>query len=349
MRRYKTVARILFILSVVHLALAAPALGWPGHQDVAEDVTAARPAPEERGSADGGDSGSISSGYFRPSGSSGSLSSSSSLDDDYFRRPHVGSVVSMNFGYDSEANSPERVPVPVSDSSLDLTTPASHSSAGPSMRNGVTPNAADPEEKTPLLGPTTHSDDLEGSSTRNGATPNAADPEEKTPLLGPTPHSHDLEGSSTRIGAMPNAADPEEKAPLLGPAPHSDDPVSPSQKHEIAPVSAPPEPHGVDPKPDAQGYKMAPGSPPPSSEGSLGSVAKAAAKAAPKADEFFNPELMGRIKDYSILGSIAGVASGLIASIQKQIVGTISPGAYVSALFPPSPADIYPSHKHSDL
>src|ERR1700722_10408152 len=141
MRRYKTVARILFIVSVVHLALAAPALGRPGHQDVAEDVTA---APEERRST-GGDSGSISSEYFRPSGSS------SSLDDDYYHRSQPGSVVSMNFGYDSEelANSPERKPVPVPDSSHDLTTPASgstssHLSAGLSTRNGGggTPNAA---------------------------------------------------------------------------------------------------------------------------------------------------------------------------------------------------------------
>jgi hypothetical protein len=328
MRRYKTVARILFIVSVVHLALAAPALGRPGHQDVAEDVTG---APEERRSTDG-DSGSISSEYFRPSGSSGSSSS----DDDYYRRAQPGSVVSMNFGYDSEelANSPEREPVPVSDSSHDLTTPASgstssHLSAGLSTRNGGggTPNAADAEENNPLLGPTTNGDDPGplsagsslDSSTRNGATPNAADPEEKAPLLGPTPHSDDLE------------------------------PVSPSQKHEIVPVSAPTKPHGVDQEPDAQGYKLAPGSPPPSSEDSLGSVAKAASKAAPKADEFFNKELMGKIKDYSILGTIAGVASGVISSIQKQIIGTISPGAYVSALFPPSPADIYPSHKHSDL
>jgi hypothetical protein len=297
MRRYKTVARILFIISVVHLALAAPAIGRPGHRDVAEDVTA---APEKRASDD--ESDSISSG------SSGSSGSSSSLGDSY-HLPHPGSVVSMNFGYDSEelANSPEREPVPVSDSSRHLAE--------------LTDSGSD-RYYLALEDPDDSSHDL------------------TTPVSGST-SSHLSAGPSTRED-RPDPADPEEKTPLLGQAPQSDDPGpgSPSEKHEIVPVLVPP-------GPEAPG--TAPKSAPAFSEHSWSSVATAASKATPEADKFFTDELMAKIKDYSILGTVAGFASGLITSVQKEIMGTISPGAYVSALFPPSPADIYPSHKHSDL
>lgn len=319
MRRYKSVVRILFILSVVHLALAAPAVGRPGHQDVAEDVTA---APEKRAPGFDDDADSISSGS---SGSSGS-SSTSSLDS--LNLPHPGSVVSFNFGgHDSEeelASSPEREPEPVSDSSRHLAEPTDSGS------DRYYSASEDP-----------------GDLSHDLTTP-----------VSESTSSHSSAGPSTRDDTKPDPADPEEKAPLLDHTAQSDDPesVSPPLKQEIVPVSVHPEPYEVNPdpwapvtapEPEAKG--TAPGSASPSSESFSSTVAKAASKEAPEAEKFFNKELMQKIKDYSILGSVAGIAGGVITSIQKEVMGVVTPGAYVSALFPPSPANIYPSNKHSDL
>jgi hypothetical protein len=66
-------------------------------------------------------------------------------------------------------------------------------------------------------------------------------------------------------------------------------------------------------------------------------------KAAPAAEpdnRFFDEALRQRIFAYTILGSIAGISAGLINGVQKDIFGTISPGAYVSTLLPSTPADI---------
>jgi hypothetical protein len=74
-------------------------------------------------------------------------------------------------------------------------------------------------------------------------------------------------------------------------------------------------------------------------------IGKTAASKAPDVDKFFTEELKQKMKDYAVLGTVAGVSTGLINGIQKEIMGTVSPGAYVS---PPSSTDIQPSHK-SDL
>jgi hypothetical protein len=63
-------------------------------------------------------------------------------------------------------------------------------------------------------------------------------------------------------------------------------------------------------------------------------------EAAPEADKFLNDELKQKIRDYAVLGTIAGVSIGIVNGVQKDIFGTVSPGAYVSLLFSPSPADI---------
>jgi hypothetical protein len=56
----------------------------------------------------------------------------------------------------------------------------------------------------------------------------------------------------------------------------------------------------------------------------------------PEAKKFFNEELNRRLKEYLILGSIAGLFTGVTNGIQKEILGTVSPGAYVFTS-PPSP------------
>lgn len=53
------------------------------------------------------------------------------------------------------------------------------------------------------------------------------------------------------------------------------------------------------------------------------------------ADKFFSPELIRRMKEYFILGGIAGVFMGIGNGIQKEIMGTVSPNAYVFSYIPP--------------
>jgi hypothetical protein len=45
--------------------------------------------------------------------------------------------------------------------------------------------------------------------------------------------------------------------------------------------------------------------------------------------KFFTDELKGRMKDYLVLGTVYGIYTGTMNAIQKEIQGTISPGAYV--------------------
>ena len=58
----------------------------------------------------------------------------------------------------------------------------------------------------------------------------------------------------------------------------------------------------------------------------------------PDDKKFFNKELNRKMKEYLVLGAIAGVFTGVANGIQKQILGTVSPNAYVFylLLLPPS-------------
>jgi hypothetical protein len=56
----------------------------------------------------------------------------------------------------------------------------------------------------------------------------------------------------------------------------------------------------------------------------------------PETKKFFNKEMNRKLKEYLVLGSIAGIFVGISNGIQKEIVGTVSPGAYVFTS-PPSP------------
>ena len=56
----------------------------------------------------------------------------------------------------------------------------------------------------------------------------------------------------------------------------------------------------------------------------------------PKTKKFFNKELIRRMKEYFVLGAVAGVFIGIANGAQKEIFGMVSPGAYVFTS-PPSP------------
>ena len=47
----------------------------------------------------------------------------------------------------------------------------------------------------------------------------------------------------------------------------------------------------------------------------------------PDENKFFNKELNRKMKEYLVLGSIAGVFTGIANGIQKEILGTVSPNA----------------------
>ena len=49
----------------------------------------------------------------------------------------------------------------------------------------------------------------------------------------------------------------------------------------------------------------------------------------PDEDRFFSEELKRKLKEYLILGSIAGVFTGVANGVQKEMMGTVSPGVYV--------------------
>jgi hypothetical protein len=71
----------------------------------------------------------------------------------------------------------------------------------------------------------------------------------------------------------------------------------------------------------------------------MASVQSLNERADPKdpADKFFNPELTRKMNEYFIMGTIAGLFIGVGNGIQKEVMGTVSPGAYVRFfIFPPA-------------
>ncbi|KAF8493950.1 hypothetical protein F5888DRAFT_1720839 [Russula emetica] len=47
----------------------------------------------------------------------------------------------------------------------------------------------------------------------------------------------------------------------------------------------------------------------------------------PETKKFFNKEMNRKLKEYLVLGTVAGIFVGLSNGIQKEILGTVSPGA----------------------
>jgi hypothetical protein len=67
---------------------------------------------------------------------------------------------------------------------------------------------------------------------------------------------------------------------------------------------------------------------------------KGTMEASPDAHKFFIEELKLKLRYYAIVGTVLGISTGVVNAVQKEIVGTVSPGAYVYPLFPLSSADI---------
>jgi hypothetical protein len=54
----------------------------------------------------------------------------------------------------------------------------------------------------------------------------------------------------------------------------------------------------------------------------------------PEGEKFFNKELNRKLREYLILGTVAGLFTGVANGIQKEIMGTEDPGAYVFTSLP---------------
>ena len=269
MRHDKIVAEVLLILSVVHVAVAAPAVVRQGHLDVGG-------ARSEKRIISDNESPSL------PQSGAGSMPKTvgptpliiSNADDD---------------GIESD-DEPLRVPQSRLKGSIPFTSWSSDLSPGqPSQSSHPEPVGSD--TTAPLTSPAGE------------------------PLHLPQPGTMK---SDPHTIYSPSSTSPEPEDPLH-PEP---DPISPAPKGVTWRLPVIHHYHYASPE--------APASPevPASSEAITGS----------EADKFFNDELKQKMKDYVILGTIAGVSIGLLNGVQKEIMGTISPGAYVSALFPPSPA-----------
>ena len=331
MRRDKTVARILLIFTVANVALAAPAVVRQRHLDVAEGVTT---TSETRRNSDDealGDWPPLSPSVTYHDGSPprqllwwylGGMPRLWWLDGQDLESNH-DSAPPSTAGSLSHSGSVESIPELVSDSepegpanSPEPVLDSSHDHSVPETANPPTLDDSAPQS----AGPSTHHDSALGSgapSLHNNPAPEAADPS-----------THDDSAPSAYAHGVPA---PESGAPSTHDVPTSMA-AAPSTHDVSTPVAAAPSTHG-DPTPQS-------GDPSSHQDSAPESPATA-----PKADGFFNDELKRKIKVYSVLGVVsAGAIFGL-----KKMRDIVSSGAYVSPLFPPSPADIKPSHEFSDL
>ena len=215
----------------------------------------------------------------------------------------------------------------------------------------------------PVLDPSHHSWEPTdfGSDRYHPALDQLDDPEWSSGAWGSTSSYHGAPPShnnpTPEPGTLPwhDNSRPESGTPQLHDNPQPESGASPSHENPTPESGALPLHDNPPPEPGAPQLHE---NPPPESGAPMHQEAifghpkllhDVASKAAPEAEKFFNDELMAKIKDYAILGTVAGISTGIITATQKEIMGTISPGAYVSALFPPFLADIQPGHKCSDL
>ena len=334
MRRDKTAARILLILSVVHATVAAPAIVRQRHLDIVNGVT---PVSEKRGISD-----EESSGPFPQSGPQ--------MGNDLSRTS--GTTPSQDDVQPTSEIPPQDNPLPES-GTLQL-----HNE--PQAKPGTPPA---PDDMPPGSGTAESQNDLPTTS----GSPSLQDDR----LAAPGLPSSDIDQSSTsRTPPLPDdlrAALGTLRLPLhneLPPtpgAPSSQDDMSSasgdSQVHDdpllqhtwdssrtsstasgalqlqndLPPASGTPQVHDHDIWRSIHDFHANEW---PSSSVDFDSEAP---PSAPEAHAYFNDALKQKLKTYAKYGLVAGVSTALTLLVQKVIK---SSGTYVSASFPPSPTDI---------
>jgi len=121
-------------------------------------------------------------------------------------------------------------------------------------------------------------------------------------------HSRRDPGGLSIPEQVPQPALPAEPPPLVAQPPPLTQPIGPAEP--------PPLVQPIDPAQPAHPAEPA-------------SKPAAASEKELEAAKFFNKELTRKMKEYLVLGFVAGAFTGVTNAIQKQIMGTVSPGAYV--------------------
>jgi hypothetical protein len=167
--------------------------------------------------------------------------------------------------------------------------------------------------------------------------------------LAHTPKMHEVRQDP--VPGATNVAGPSEELPQLPGRPSTARP-SHASVDDIVPASARPSYASVDdivPASTRPSYASVDGIAPTSTRPSHASVDDVVPTvSAPKSDiaedleknKFFNLEMNRKVKEYVILGSLAGLFMGVANGVQKEIMGTMAPSAYVifyrSSLAPPA-------------
>ena len=331
MRRDKIVARILLIFSVANVAVAAPALVRQRHLDVPEGV---RATSEKRVDLD--DEPLDDWPPISPP-----MSYHEGLPSQQFPWWHWNSMPHMWWldGQDSEVNH---------DSVPSSPTAGSLSPSGSVKPDLVSDSEEPANSPQPVLDSSHYHSVPEPANppTLDGSAPESAVPSahgDPAPESG-APSFHDV---SAPVAAAPSAhGDPAPEATT--PPVHdvsAPEPGAPSLHDASASVAAAPSTHDVSAPVAAAPSTHGDPAPQPGDLLSHQDSAPGSSATASQAVGFFSDELKRKIKLYSVLGvATAGAIFGL-----KKLKDIVFSEAYVSPLLPPSPADVKPSHEHSDL
>ena len=276
MRRDKTAARIILILSVVHVAIAAPAIVRQSSLDVDEDVTS---TSEKRGS---------------------------SFDD---TSQDLYPVLQMDNELPTTSGNPQDDDPPPKSGTLQLRTDhwQPQTSGPPPSQDDTSPASEDLQF---------HNDPAGSEDPQFHNAP--------SPWL---QHSDSVQGESS--------AQLESGASV-----HVHDDMSESGKsvHELEP--RPTDFPAGEGRPNLKPLRLLPWNPQSPPSWLYENPASPS-----EADGVFSESMKRKLKLLAGIGAVTAVSAGLTYSTYKLI----KDHGYVSAFFPPSPADILLSHKHSDL
>ena len=268
MHRDKTVARILLILSVVHVVVAAPSIVRQRSLDVDEDVT---PTLEKRGNP---------------------------VDDS---PQDLSSVPQMDNEPPTSGIPPTQDHSPLKSGTPQLYNDQPQASGPPPSQDATSPASGDSQSHS---GPPAGSNDPQLHNTDWRSTGEMVQGESSAQLESGVPGASVHDDMSIGSGNSNHAWDPWTTDFPVGEGTPSWTPMD--QKSSVW-SETPPESEAPPPPPEAK--------------------------------EVFSDAMKKRLKVVAGFGVLAGFTGGLIYSVHK-LIKDHSHGAYVSAFFPPTPADI---------
>ena len=306
MRWDKIAARILLILSVVHVAVAAPAIVRERYLDIVKDVT---PVFENRG-----DPVDEPSGRFPPSGPH--------MGNDL--SPALGTAPLQDDGQSMSGIQPQDNPLPES-GTLHLHNELPATPGPPTAPDDIPPGSGTTESPPPSGAPPLQDD----RPAASGLPLSDSDQSSTSGTLNKLPSTSSSQSSASGDRELPNSPPAGSEDPEL----HDDFvPLHPNwQDHPMWQQLY-----------DFHANQRVPSSLDVNSEVPMHSEVPVPLEAPPAALEahtFFNDALKQKLKTYAGYGLVAGVSAALTLEVGKLIKGN-SHGAYVSAFFPPFPTEI---------